>query len=256
MSPEISVIVCSRNDPADTFHERNVRKTAGAPPVEYVRIDNRDNRYSLSAAYNEGIRSASGRIAVFVHEDVFFMEGDWAAKLVDKFEDPSLGLVGVAGTEYLFADNPGWVAAGRPFIHGHVVHELNGGAVYNLTVFSWDKVDTEVVAVDGLFFAVRRELFPAVAFDETTFDGFHFYDLDICMQVRRTHRCVVTWDVLVKHRSGGAFDEVWKKYALRFIGKYRNELPATCSPMIPDRSRRVDFENFDLRGKAPQITIA
>ena len=256
MSPEISVIVCSRTDFSDTLHERNIRKTVGSVPVEYLRIDNRDNRYCLGAAYNEGIRRAKGGIAVFLHEDVFFAEGDWGRKLIEKFRDPTVGLVGVAGTEYLFADNPAWVAAGRPYIHGHVIHELDGGNVYNLTVFSWDREDADVVAVDGLFFVVRRELFPSVSFDTATFDGFHFYDLDICMQVKKTHRCLVTWDVLVKHLSGGAFDAAWKRYALRFIEKYRNDLPASCAKTIPDPSRRIGFENFDLRGKAPQVTIA
>lgn len=256
MTPIISVVVCSRKDPADTLHERNVRKTVGEEPIEYLRIDNRKKHYSLSGAYNEGIQRATGRFVVFVHEDVFFAEGDWGKKLVAKFSDPSIGLVGVAGTEYLFSDNPAWVAAGRPYIHGHVIHELDGGSVYNLTVFSWDKEDVEVVAVDGLFFAVRKELFETISFDTVTFNGFHFYDLDICMQVRKTHRCIVTWDILVKHLSGGAFNDLWKQYALRFIEKYRNELPASCAGTIPDTTHRTGFENFDLRGKAPQVTIA
>jgi hypothetical protein len=255
MAVMISIIVCSRKDPSFDVHERNVRKTIGTVTSEYIRIDNRDNRYCLSAAYNEGVGRASGEIVVFVHEDVYFMEGGWGEKLVEKFNDPTIGLIGVAGTEYLFADNPGWVVAGRPYIHGHVVHELEDGKVYNLTVFSWDREDVDVVAVDGLIFAVRKSLFGALQFDATTFDGFHFYDIDICMQIRRTHRCIVTWDLLVKHQSGGSFDETWKQYALRFIKKHRNALPASCTAAVPDRSHRVDFENFDLKGKAPQVTI-
>jgi hypothetical protein len=47
-----------------------------------------------------------------MHEDVFFMEGGWAQKLTEKFSEESLGLIGVAGTQYLFADNPaGWPRA-------------------------------------------------------------------------------------------------------------------------------------------------
>ncbi|MBN1307635.1 MAG: glycosyltransferase [Chitinispirillaceae bacterium] len=255
MPPAISIIVCSRKGPSFALHERNLRKTVGTASCEYIRIDNRDNRYSLSAAYNEGVRRSRGGIAVFVHEDVFFMEGGWGEKLVGKFKDPTIGLVGVAGTEYLFADEPGWVAAGRPFIHGHVIHELENGEVYNLTVFSWEKEDIDVVAVDGLFFAVRKELFGTVGFDETVFDGFHFYDIDLCMQIRRTHRCIVTWDLLVKHQSGGSFDEHWKRYALRFIAKYRSELPASCAATVPDRTRRIPFENYNLKNRAPQVTI-
>lgn len=251
----ISVISCSRKDPSWDLHQRNISKTAGSPH-EYIRIDNRDGRFGLCAAYNKGVSLAKGEILVFMHEDVFFMEGNWGTVLEKKFSDPSVGLVGVAGTQYLFRDTPGWVVAGRPFIKGHVVHELNNGSIYNLTVFDWGKDDSDVVAVDGLFFAVRKSLFDRISFDEAVFDQFHFYDLDICMQIRRTHRLIVTWDILVKHQSGGSFDKTWEKYAQRFIQKYRNELPASCTDKIPDLTKRIPFENFDLKGKAPQITIA
>jgi len=255
MKPRISVVVCTRTPSPDSIHRKNVLKTVGIPDVEYLLIDNSRGDFSLSAAYNEGVRRSTGAIIVFVHDDVFFAEGNWGNVLVEKFRDPGLGLVGVAGSSYLFADNPGWVLAGRPYIHGQVIHELNGGDTYHLTVFSWEKEDAEVVAVDGLFFAIRRSLFDTVRFDEITFDGFHFYDLDICMQVRRLARCIVTKDILVKHQSGGAFREVWKEYAGRFVQKYRNELPATCVSTVPDLSNRIGFENYDLKGKAPQVTI-
>jgi glycosyltransferase involved in cell wall biosynthesis len=250
----ISVIVCSRKNPDDSIHERNLRKTAGTD-IEYIRIDNRDNRYNLSSAYNEGVALAHGTILVFMHEDAFFMEGNWAAVLEKKFSFEHIGLVGVAGTQYLFADNPGWVLAGRPYIRGHVIHELNNGETYTLTVFNWEQPDVSVVAVDGLFFAVRKSLFNNIRFDDARFDGFHFYDIDICMQIRKTHQLIVTWDLLIKHQSGGSFKDQWKKYAHRFCDKYRNELPASTVNTVPDLSRRISFENFDLKGKAPQITI-
>ena len=108
-----------------------------------------------------------------------------------------------AGTQYLFAEPPAWVAPGRPFIRGRVVHETDEGSRFYLTVFSWEQGDVDVVAVDGLFFAIRKSLFSHVPFDrEAVFDGFHFYDIDICMQVRRTHRIVVTPDISVKHPIG------------------------------------------------------
>jgi GT2 family glycosyltransferase len=250
----ITVIVCSRTDPADTLHERNVRKTASAE-VEYLRFDNRIPSAGLCAVYNRGVELAQGDIVVFMHEDVFFMDTGWDAALMRSFADPRVGMVGIAGTQYLGPEAPGWAAAGRPFIRGKVVHETGGGENFHLTVFSWEKTDIEVVAVDGLFFAVRKSLFDRIRFDEATFDGFHFYDLDLCMQVRQTHRIVVNADIAVKHLSGGSFDAAWKGYALRFVGKYRGELPASCVPDAPDPAHRIPFESFDLRGRVKQETI-
>lgn len=249
----ISVVVCSRRDPSDDLHKRNISKTIGVP-FEYIRIDNRNNQYGICSAYNEGVKRSTGSVVVFVHEDVFFLEHGWGKVLEDKFADNTLGLVGVAGTQYLFKDTPGWVAAGRPYIKGQVIHETDNGNVYNLTVFSWDKNDTDVVAVDGLFFAIRKTLFDTIAFDNETFDGFHLYDLDICMQVGRSHRLIVTKDILLKHQSGGSFDSKWHMYAQKFLAKYKNELPASCTDSTPDLSKRIPFESFDLKGKASQMT--
>jgi hypothetical protein len=251
----ISVVVCSRQPPAWDIHERNVAKTIGAE-YEYIRIDNTAKTYGICAAYNKGVERAKGDILVFVHEDVFFMEPGWGKILESKFAGSQrTGLVGVAGTQYLFADSPAWIRAGQPYIRGRVVHELHGGASYILSIFSWDKSDAEVVAVDGLFIAIRASLFPSIRFDDVTFDKFHFYDLDISMQVRKTHACIVTWDILLKHLSGGRADAQWVEAGKRFLEKYKNDLPASTVATLPDLTHVKEAMHFDLRGKVAQGTI-
>jgi glycosyltransferase involved in cell wall biosynthesis len=247
----ISVIVCSRRPDSWDFHRRNIEKTIGCE-YEYVRVDNTQNTMGICAAYNKGVESAKGDLLVFIHEDCFFMETGWGNVLYSKFNaDKNLGLVGAAGTQYLFANSPAWIAAGMPFIRGRVVHELRGGEMFVLTVFSWDKTDAEVVAVDGLFFTIPGKLFDAIRFDENTFPGFHFYDLDICMQVRRTHKLLVTWDIMLKHLSGGNMNAVWLEYGNKFLEKYKGILPVSCVGEIPDPVKHRGCQSFDLRGKAP-----
>jgi len=247
----ISVIVCSKQPPRWDNHKRNVHKTIGFP-YEYIRINNADGNYGICAAYNEGVSQAKGDVLVFVHEDVFFMEPGWGHILIQKFkQNNTLGLVGVAGTQYLLHDHPAWLAAGQPFIRGRVVHQTNGGQSYYLTVFSWDQSDAEVVAVDGLFFAVKRELFETIRFDDKTFDKFHFYDLDICMQIRRSHKILVTWDILVKHLSMGNCDDAWKESGQRFLEKYGHELPASCVDTLPKATGRNLGMNYDLKYLLP-----
>jgi hypothetical protein len=252
----ISVIVCSKQPSSWDFHQRNVEKTSGAD-YEYIRIDNTAGAYGICSAYNKGVADAKGDVLVFVHEDCFFMEPGWGSVLNAKFgADETVGLVGVAGTQYLYGDNPLWITAGQPFLRGRVVHQDKNGPMFLLTVFSWDKSDADVVVVDGLFFAVRRSVFDRIRFDDATFPGFHFYDLDICMQARRTHRLVVTWDILVKHYSGGNANAEWKAAGARFLGKYKNELPASCVSGKPDPANRIGAQSFDLTGKADKGIIA
>ncbi|MBD3319542.1 MAG: hypothetical protein GF350_00430 [Chitinivibrionales bacterium] len=245
----ISIIVCSRRPAEWNVHENNVRQTAGCPN-EYIKIDNTGNTYGLCSAYNKGLEYARGEICVFMHEDVFMLQYGWGAIIENKFRnDESLGLIGVAGTQYLFADKPGWVAAGRPFIHGKVTHQKGENCI--LTVYSWDNGDKEVVAVDGLFIAVRGSLFERIGFDDAIFDKFHFYDLDICMQVRKTHKCIVTDEIVLKHFSGGSFDSLWKMYGDRFCRKYSDILPVSCIDKVPDQSPER-FESYDITARIPE----
>jgi hypothetical protein len=255
----ISVIVCTaQEEEAAAVHERNVVKTIGAP-VEYLRIDNRGSASGICSAYNRGARAARGNLLVFVHDDAFFMQPGWGAVLNGKFSnDRTLGMLGVAGTQYLCRDRMSWTAAGMPYMKGRVVHDIASSGEFFMSAFSTEPGDSEVVAVDGLFLAIRRDLFGRIRFDEENFDGYHFYDLDICMQVRRTHSIAVTWDILIKHCSEGNPDDAWRRYGRKFLEKYRDELPASCgSGGEPDFTRkRVPGLKYDLRGKAGREIIS
>jgi GT2 family glycosyltransferase len=253
----ITVIISARNPVPGSTLERNIRKTAGAP-VELFMINNADGANSLAAVYNFGASRSHGDILVFMHDDVFFMTENWAAVLESLFaQDPKLGIVGVAGTQYLFNDHCSWTAAGRPFIKGRIVHDLQNGDFF-ATLFSPDRETCEVVACNGLFFAVRRTLLTQFGFDEHAFNSFYFHDIDFCMQARRNNwKIIVTADILIKHRSMGTYDKVWHKYGNIFLNKWATELPASCASTIPDPEQPgTSAVNANLKGKVEQRTIA
>jgi glycosyltransferase involved in cell wall biosynthesis len=250
----VSVVVCSREPAENTRHQRNVAKTIGCE-YEYIRIDNTTNKYGICEAYNFGAKQAKGSVILFVHEDVFFMEPGWGPKLLAKFQDDaSVGLVGVAGTQYL-SQSAFWPGAGRPYIRGRVIHEIQADDKFYMTVFHRDMVDTPVVAIDGLFMAARASLFKHVQFDAYTFDKFHLYDMDISMQIGRSHTIMVTYDILLKHLSRGDYDHTWKEYAGAFAEKYEQSLPRSCVSGAPPLNNPDTFECCDLRGRVSTDTI-
>lgn len=246
-SPKVSVIVCTCRPELCQKHRQNVEKTIGCE-VEYIPILNTDNKFSMASAYNEGARQATGDILLFTHDDVFFLKDGWGPVLSEKFsQNPDIGAIGLAGTQYIFeAPLLKWLDAGWPFVQGRVIHRYENKFV--LTAYSWEKTDQEVVAVDGLFIAIPANVFKHIKFDGETFDGFHFYDLDICMQVRQTHQIVVTFDIYAVHHSPGCLDQNWANYGNKFLAKYDNELPAYCTEFIPERDNtdKKFYESIDM----------
>ena len=252
----ISVIICSRSETDFNLVRRNILRTAGNNDLEIICIDNSAGHYGICAAYNRGIAQAKGDLFVFMHEDVFLLEFGWGATLEQKFKgNANLGIFGVAGTQVLTAHPPLWSWAGRPYLFGKVVHELDNGERYFMTVFSADSGEREVVVVDGCWFAARREVFASCRFDEEAFPGFHFYDLDICMQARKQWKIIASTEILVKHRSAGSFDNEWQQAAQGFRSKWEQALPAFVRGIEPPLTPGADYFNVDLKGRVPQDTL-
>lgn len=249
----ISVIVSTTRPEAQSIQERNIAKTVGVPH-EYLLIDQTKGP-STAARFNYGIDHCSGNILVFIPDDAYFMKPNWGVVLERKFsKDPSLGCVGTAGSQFLFSDKPSLTAAGRPFIKGRIIYHLQNGDFF-ASVFSNEKEDFDVVACDGVFMAIKRTLLYQTHFDDVNFDGPCFYDLDVCMLVGRTHRIIVTSDIVLKRRSQPVFDKEWQQYGQKFLEKYCNELPLSCSEVFMDPEHFVPSQTVNLKGKVPVETI-
>ncbi len=253
----ISIVICSRDPQAASFVKRNLLCTARHP--ERLQLLLRDNRYDpkgICTVYNEAVREASGGLVVFMHEDVYMMEEGWDEVLRGIFaRRPGLAVLGVAGSSWLSASPPLWAKAGPPWTFGKVVHELDEGRDYFLEIFNEKDGEQEVAALDGLWMAARREVCQACAFDETNFPGFHFYDIDFCMQAAAFGRVMATTDIRVKHLSAGSFDANWKAAAEAFRRKWNGELPRMRGGKAlwpPPGSEKAKM--LDLKGKAPQLT--
>jgi len=248
----ISIIICSRNPNEALSVRRNLLGTAKYPnSLEIIVLDNREKNEGLCAVYNQGVAKASGRVLVFMHEDVWMMEKDWDVVLLKKFREmPEMQILGVAGSS-LLVDNPLplWYAAGVPHTFGKVVHLVKKSDEFFLALYNDGDGDQEAVVVDGLWFAARKTLFEKCRFDEKTFTKFHFYDLDICMVALEFGKIYVTTDIRVLHKSEGSFKEEWKEQSKVFIEKWKDKLPAKTINSPPHSKNLLKAGRIDLRGK-------
>jgi GT2 family glycosyltransferase len=179
---------------------------------------------SLCEGYNRGARQARGEIVVFSHDDVDIVSADLRGALTRALEQ--VDIVGVAGTSKLV--NAFWPAAGHPWLHGWVSVPNTSGPGYIVHIYGVDgTISTGLQALDGMFFAVRREVLAAHPFDEATFDGFHGYDVDFTFGASGAgYRVGTTAEIALIHASTGVYPPAWNVYRDRFAAKYRARLPA------------------------------
>lgn len=221
----ISCIICSRQPDISGELKENIASTIGCE-YELVVIDNSKNEYSIFSAYNEGIRLAKGDILCFMHEDILFRSDDWGTTLKTTLQDSSIGIVGVIGSQFLPNKMASWwlcentkgtVLQGERTSNGKYISSLDGVEVSDVT---------DVVVVDGLWFAMKRELTNHVQFDDKTYNSFHCYDVDICMQaISNDRRVVVIPNVLIEHTSMGNVLTTYYQQLQCFYDKWQSMLP-------------------------------
>lgn len=226
---KISVIICSRDEQKFARVSEMYSALLQGTDHEIIRIS---DAQSLCEGYNRGIGQSGGGILVFSHDDVEILSHDFVSRLRRHFQQ--FDIVGVAGTSCLIGER--WYQAGPPFVHGQVAHVDANTGTYTVNVYDTrGRAKGEIQALDGLFFAARRVVAEAIPFDEATFDGFHFYDLDWTYTAYRAgYRLGVCSDIPIIHHSLGGYDEKWKQYSGRFLKKYEAALPqASPRPYQP-----------------------
>jgi hypothetical protein len=82
----------------------------------------------------------------------------------------------------------------------------------------------EVVVIDGLFMMVHKRRIKHLF--NVDFDGFHFYDLPICLlNYMEGIKIGVTTKIKLYHLSIGEVEKKWKKSKVFFDALYEKYLP-------------------------------
>jgi GT2 family glycosyltransferase len=212
----ISIIICSRTASISDELTQNIDQTIGIP-YELVIIDNSDNLYSIFSAYNEGVKRSKYEVLCFMHDDIIFKTKDWGMKVMNRFNAPKLGAIGVAGSPY-YAILPGAWWSG-----GYICQSIYGEQ--ELAYQPNQDNALPVVVLDGVWFCVRKSLFIKIRFDDTTYNGFHYYDMDFSLQIQQTgYKLLSVYDISIQH-SSGKLDTIWLNNAILLQKKWENNLP-------------------------------
>lgn len=214
----ISIIVCSRNKNISEELVNNIKRSIGAV-FEIVCIDNSEHSYSMCSAYNEGVRRAKGEYLCFMHEDIEFLSKGWGRICENEFRNEDVWMLGVVGSTYFDAGTRYWCYSGC-----EVGHAWTNGK--KLT-FNNNTETQDVVAVDGFWMMLRKEtLLNKLKWDESLYQDFDMYDMDISMQVLLAGgRIRIVNGIDINHKSAGNYSPTFYANLLKFHDKWDRFFP-------------------------------
>lgn len=241
----ISVIICSRypflsekllNNIAETIHVEH----------EIIHIDNSENKYSIFEAYNKGFRQSKYPYLCFVHEDVLFRSENWGCNLMLHLQNPAVGIVGLAGRDYVPRIPGAWTAT---LSSVNIIQSDSTGkkqSKQRLLPKNFNQTKREVILLDGVLLCMRSDLFKVISFDEKI-GGFHGYDFDISIQSTLAgYINYVVYDILLEHFSRGKPDFSYFLNLICIFKKWQNKLPLVASQMSD--IQRVNLFKIERNG--------
>ena len=224
----ISIIISSQNERVLVKVKQSIHDTIGIP-YEIIAIENSNGRMGICHAYNEAASKAIYDIFCFMHEDISFETKEWGQKVVNYLQDKKIGLLGVAGGDTKGLPPSTWsssVFQSEISIIQHYKNKDQPFQVFNRTGYPEDKSTIkEVVCIDGVWMCTRRDVFDKYKFDGKTFNGFHGYDIDLSLQVKREYRVCVVFDIIMHHYSEGSYNRTWMKSTIDMSEKWKDTLP-------------------------------
>lgn len=241
----ISIIICSKNSDISQSLKENIAKTIGLEH-ELVVIDNSKNLYSIFQAYNMGVEKSKEDVLCFMHDDILYHTQNWGRYVLQYFEDDTIGLIGTSGTHFLPNTPTGWYWS-KLNSGGCIQHVSNDNEHITEHQFFQqyfrEKNSIEVVAIDGMWFCIKKELFNSISFDETTFHGFHCYDIDISLEVRsKGKKVIVVNNVIIEHYSIGNFSKDWALDTIKLYEKWKYALPQLAGIDITEHEMQIREE--------------
>lgn len=204
------VIVYTNTEQLDEAVKYLERQTV-FPSVELVLLDNREKRFlSAASALNYGAQQANGEVVVFMHQDVYLWDEKFLEKYYDVLHerpDVILGAAGVAKKDHLiyydFCETKDRVFHSRT---------TNGELM-------------QAVTLDECIFAMRKELWQKLKFDEETCDNWHFYGADICYNNLLNGGENIILSAQICHESKGhAYSQSFRRSLKQMIKKYKRKL--------------------------------
>lgn len=172
---------------------------------------------SMCAAYNAAMDSTNAKYKIYLHQDVFLLNQNILYEILEIFQDPNVGMIGVVGAGKLPSNAKAieaWNYGNALLCHRNHLEQVKSFGTDDNPVITVD-------AIDGMLMITQYDLY----WDDNTFNGFDFYDISQCMEFRSHGWKIVlpkNENVWVLHDYGVSSEINYNKYRKKFCEKYES----------------------------------
>lgn len=230
----ISIVVCSRFQKLDDIFLQNITGNIGVN-YEVIPMYNQD---SISAAYNTGIRMSRGEFICFLHEDIKIHTSNWGKILEELFyENPSIGLVGIAGSTVKTKTPSGWWDCDKDKKAINIIQHFPDKKKEHQIIGFHEDLVSPAVSIDGVFMALRRKVGAEFS---PEIKGFHGYDLSLSFEVlSRNHGIGITRSILLEHYSYGMQNAEWLEAIIKVHQHHKKVFPLHANNSLEVKNCRL-----------------
>lgn len=171
---------------------------------------------SMAAGYNAAMHESDAKYKIYMHQDVFIINRNFIADILRIFESyEEVGMLGCIGCTDLSSE-------------GFAVTEWNAGKIYHncfphivRKYQNKDKTPATVDALDGVLLVTQYDL----EWREDIFDGWDFYDISQCFEMKRHgYKVVVPFQDKIWCYHDNAYSKMlrYEEYQRHFAMEYQD----------------------------------
>lgn len=253
MKNKVAFLICT-NDDQYMGECRYYIERLTVPEGYEIEILTNEGAESMCSGYNELMRASDATYKVYLHQDTFILNKEFINHIIRIFEtDETIGMIGMVGYEKISDSGVMWKSTKRL---GAVPMY---GACKRYKDADFDKFDLEdvryeeVAVIDGFLMATCIDL----PWDETTFDGWDFYDTDQSFNFREKGYKVVVpvqdkpWCV----HDDGEYQTLWNynRFREKFLNKYCGSELIKDSEKLSETEKEKILNSVEANEKNAEI---
>ncbi|MBD5095490.1 MAG: glycosyltransferase [Lachnospiraceae bacterium] len=185
---KVAFILCVNNDVymQEALYFINNLEVPYGCEVEIFTIQ---DAHSMTSGYNEGMAASSAKYKVYLHQDVLIINPYFIYDILDIFENPDVGMLGVVG----FSEICG-IAENQVMGFSKEIGEIYSANAYGVGLCKFRETSAEyenVEVLDGLLMATQYD----IPWREDLFDKWDMYDMSQSIEFHRAGYDVVVPNV-------------------------------------------------------------